>query len=137
MKSRKYKGVDELLVIALIPENNTFIGMTGSMDICQVPLNIIKNESLNEALHDDWSIEHEYGVFRTGGSIGEKPGVVANLGGEVGILVSTFNDEKDAKEYAKRMKGYLSPGERKYYGMSYKVKKLDDKIKDQMAKLMA
>ena len=94
------------------------------------------DESLNEALHDDWSIGHEYGVFRTGGSIGEKHGVVANLGGEVGILVSTFNDEKDANEYAKRMKKYLSPGERKYYGMSYKVKKLDSRIKEQMTKLM-
>lgn len=94
-------------------------------------------ESVNEALHDDWSIGHEYGVFRTGGSIGEKPGVVANFGREVGILVSTFNDEKDAKEYAKRMKEYLSPGERKYYGMSYNVKKLDSRIKEQMAKLMA
>ena len=42
MKTRKYKEVDELLVIALIPENDTFIGMTGSMDICQAPLSIIK-----------------------------------------------------------------------------------------------
>lgn len=42
LKTRKYKGVDSLLIIAIIPENSSFIGMTGSMDICQAPLNIIK-----------------------------------------------------------------------------------------------
>ena len=42
LKTRKFKEVDELLVIAIIPEDSTFIGMTGSMNLCQVPLDVIK-----------------------------------------------------------------------------------------------
>lgn len=41
LKTRKYQGVDELLVVAFLPETNSFIGMTGSGSLLQVPLNII------------------------------------------------------------------------------------------------
>lgn len=41
IKTRKWQGIDQLLVVAIIPENNTFIGMSGSMDICQAPISII------------------------------------------------------------------------------------------------
>ena len=48
IRTRKYKGVDELLVIAIIPKNQTIIGMTGSMSLLEVPLSvIIKPESEN------------------------------------------------------------------------------------------
>ena len=42
IRTRKYKDIDELLIIALIPADDTFIGMTGSMQICQAPLSIIQ-----------------------------------------------------------------------------------------------
>ena len=42
IKTRKWQGIDQLLVIAIIPENNTFIGLSGSMDMCQAPISIIQ-----------------------------------------------------------------------------------------------
>jgi hypothetical protein len=42
LKTKKFKDVDELLVIAIIPKNSTFIGMTGDMSLCQVSLDVIQ-----------------------------------------------------------------------------------------------
>lgn len=52
-----------------------------------------------------------YGVYKTGGSIGEKTGFVY-----VGLT------KEEAKERAKQMRKHLSPAERKYYKLSYLVK---------------
>ena len=55
-----------------------------------------------------------YGVERTGGSISEKSP----------CLVAKFSDKKSAINYAKRMRKYLSPGEKGYYRIKYKTIKL-------------
>jgi len=65
--------------------------------------------------------EYEHGVFRVGGSIGQKhDGITQDFGREKGILVKSFPDEKEAQAYAKRRNKQLSPGEKKYYRISYK-----------------
>lgn len=67
-----------------------------------------------------------YGVFETGGSIGshKEDDFYGRAGSKTGKLVKVFNNDTDAKEYAKRMRKSLSPGERKYYGYGYFIKPL-------------
>jgi hypothetical protein len=49
----------------------------------------------------------------------------------MGSVIETGNDNEALKETAKRMRKQLSPGERKYYGMSYTVIELTpNKIKE-------
>jgi hypothetical protein len=56
-------------------------------------------------------------VFQKGGSIGQT-GTYHN--GKK--IVKTFgNDREGAKAYAKRMRSYLTPGEKSYYGLGYTV----------------
>lgn len=70
------------------------------------------NESLKESSDSfDCDEIQTYSVVRVGGSIGEKSFVVVKSG----------LSKEEANEYAKvRMKS-LSPGEKKYYGIKYKV----------------
>ena len=72
-----------------------------------------------------------YGVFEKGGSIGKSDATRDNLhawsGRDAGTLVKVFSSSDEAKNYAKRMRSRLSPGERSYYGMGYFVKKLSKK----------
>lgn len=70
-----------------------------------------------------------YGVFETGGSIGshKEDDFYGRAGSKTGKLVKVFNNDIDAKEYAKRMRKSLSPGERKYYGYGYFTKLLTSK----------
>ena len=70
-----------------------------------------------------------YGVFETGGSIGshKEDDFYGRAGSKNGKLVKVFDNDTDAKEYAKRMRKYLSPGERKYYGYGYFTKPLTSK----------
>lgn len=53
----------------------------------------------------------KYIVYREGGSIGEKK------------YEEEFNDELEAKDHAKKLNSQLSPGEKSYYKIKYKVKK--------------
>ena len=54
--------------------------------------------------------------------------LVVALGGSVGStqprVIRQFEDHNEAKDYAKRMRSYLSVGEKKHYGMTYKVVKV-------------
>ena len=72
-----------------------------------------------------------YGVFEKGGSIGKsyanRDDLHAWSGRDAGTLVKVFSSSDEAKNYAKRMRSRLSPGERSYYGMGYFVKKLSNK----------
>ena len=72
-----------------------------------------------------------YGVFEKGGSIGKSDATRDDLhawsGRDVGTLVKVFSSSDEAKNYAKRMRSRLSPGERSYYRMGYFVKKLSKK----------
>jgi len=57
----------------------------------------------------------KYGVFRRGGSLGSRGG-----------LIKTFDTKEEAQEYAKRQRRHLTPGERSYYKMGYTVKAVKD-----------
>ena len=85
-------------------------------------------ESLNES---EESSSEFYGVFEKGGSIGKSYATRDDLhawsGRDAGTLVKVFSSSDEAKNYAKRMRSRLSPGERSYYGMGYFVKKLSKK----------
>ena len=54
--------------------------------------------------------------------------LIVALGGSVGStqprVIRQFEDHNEAKDYAKRMRSYLSVGEKKHYGMTYKVVKV-------------
>lgn len=72
-----------------------------------------------------------YGVFEKGGSIGKSYANRDDLhvwsGRDAGTLVKVFSSSDEAKNYAKRRRSMLSPGERSYYGMGYFVKRLSKK----------
>jgi hypothetical protein len=57
----------------------------------------------------------KYGVYRRGGSLGSRGG-----------LIKTFDTKEEAQEYAKRQRKHLTPGERSYYKMGYNVKAVKD-----------
>ena len=87
---------------------------------------IIREEiqSLKEAYdYDKLDIKKPYGVFLLGGSIGSGSG--AFIDRKTGAkLVSTFDDEGNAKRIAKTRNRRLSPGEKKFYGMKYTAIKM-------------
>jgi hypothetical protein len=51
--------------------------------------------------------------------------------GAVNKVVAEFEIHEEAKAYAKRRRATLSPGEKSYYGMSYVVKKVKEKVASQ------
>lgn len=89
---------------------------------------------LKKALQDkgtslkDPSLEEAYGVFRTGGSVGDpRPGqVYKRFGRETGVLVQTFSTQEEAKEDADFRNAQRSPGEKSYYKIKYKVASVKD-----------
>ncbi len=63
-------------------------------------------------------LKKPFGVFLYGESIGI--GRNSYIDKKTGAkLVATFDDEKDAKDRAKRSHRHLSSGEKKFYGMRY------------------
>lgn len=60
-----------------------------------------------------------YGLFQKGGSIGQNSN--ADYRTHEGILLEVYTDPEEAKATAKRYRKWLTPGERSYYGMSYRV----------------
>lgn len=72
-------------------------------------------EYIDSVLNEEES-NVKYGVFRVGGNVGsnnDKP-------------VKIFASKEEAKEYAKRLRKQLSPGEKSYYRMSYIVKPIKE-----------
>lgn len=75
---------------------------------------------LNE--NDELDLDLPYWVIATGGSIGDQGRGTTYIGGGIrGQIYKTFDDVDEAKDYAKRMRSYLSKGEKSYYKMGYKV----------------
>ena len=71
--------------------------------------------------------ETEYTVALLGGSIGSKPiRSVRELRGIEVIDPNGISSKEKAKENAKKMNGYLSPGEKKYYGLKYVVAEVEN-----------
>ena len=75
-------------------------------------------------------VKESYGVFQLGGSIGQRSNdagkVTHRFGRDLGVLVKSFDTAEEAKDYAARMRKTLSPGEKGYYGISYRVAPLKD-----------
>jgi len=63
----------------------------------------------------------KYVVVSQGGSIGNNSNYIPKFNGSV---YKVFEDENEAKETAKRLRSRLTPGEKSYYKMSYKVFKI-------------
>jgi hypothetical protein len=81
----------------------------------------------------------KYALVFVGGSIGSFNQVPVFVKGRIGSVIETSNDLEDLKATAARRRKQLSPGERKYYGMSYtvieltpnKIKQIDNLIAQQ------
>lgn len=67
-----------------------------------------------------------YGVFRTGGSIGDNQGqsLIYDFSGFAGKLVSVFYTRDEAQSYAQFSNSRLSPGEKKHYNIKYRIKRI-------------
>jgi hypothetical protein len=68
------------------------------------------------------SDDEKYGVIQTGGTIGEQTkDTYYQVGRVFGTLVKQDMSKDEATEFAKNRRKHLSPTERKYYGMGYRV----------------
>ena len=66
--------------------------------------------------------DEKYGVIQTGGAIGERnKDTYYHVGSVFGTLVKQDVSKDEATEFAKNRRKRLSPGERKYYGINYRV----------------
>ena len=66
--------------------------------------------------------DEKYGVLQTGGSIGEQNrDTYYHVGSVFGTLVKQDVSKDEATEFAKNRRKRLSPSERKYYGINYRV----------------
>jgi len=66
-----------------------------------------------------------FGVYSVGGSIGSKGANSVNLGGgKFGKLVKEFDNKADAKAKAARLRKTVTPGERKYFGITYLAREI-------------
>ena len=70
-----------------------------------------------------------WGVFETGGSIGQDSAdaLRAWVGGKSGRLIKIFDSAESAKNYAKRLRSTRTAGEKSYYKITYFIKKLSSK----------
>lgn len=135
-------GLEDLGMSSIKPISNTY-GMSNFVGIASK--GYIDLDSIDDYLGDSEDEEYEeeslteseesssefYGVFEKGGSIGKSYATRDDLhvwsGRDAGTLVKVFSSSDEAKNYAKRMRSRLSPGERSYYGIGYFVKKLSKK----------
>jgi hypothetical protein len=78
---------------------------------------VTSEDAKRELLPDD----ERYCVIQVGGSIGEQSSFNYRLGGQHCRISRDNMTAEEAKEYAKRMRNFLTPGERKYYGITYKA----------------
>ena len=66
--------------------------------------------------------DEKYGVLQTGGTIGEhNKDTYYHVGAVFGTLVKQDMTKDEATEFAKNRRKRLSPTERKYYGINYRV----------------
>lgn len=65
--------------------------------------------------------EDKYALVFVGGSIGAAQSTPVFVGRQMGDIIETSNDKDKLVETKKRFNKTLSPGEKSYYKMSYKV----------------
>ena len=98
------------------PVLNEYKSMQSWLNDTIAMLHPVTNDEYDESLKEssdsfDCDEIQTYSVVRVGGSIGEKSFVVVKSG----------LSKEEANEYAKARMKSLSPGEKKYYGIKYKV----------------
>jgi len=89
------------------------------------------NESINEPIFEgEISLSDQFALVLCGGSIGAKQSFPIFIGNIMGTVIETGNDKDYLIEEKKRRNKQLTPGEKSYYRMSYKVIELtNSKIK--------
>jgi len=89
-------------------------------------LEYTKDQTLEESLmtekNNDFNLDDPFYALETGGSIGSGSSNTY-MDSKPGRVVATFKDKVKAQEYAKNRRKQLSPGERGYYEMGYRVVK--------------
>ena len=99
-------------------------------------LSVFENETfesfINEGYGDINYKTDKYALVLTGGSIGSgRNSLNCFVGRFTATLIETGDDKDKLVETKKRMNKQLSPGEKSYYGMSYKVIELTpSKVKE-------
>jgi hypothetical protein len=63
----------------------------------------------------------KYALVLCGGSLGDRCGFHLFVGRNMATVLSTSDDKESLVEDKKRRNKQLTPGEKSYYGMSYKV----------------
>lgn len=96
------------------------------------------NESKSEPIFEgSVDLSKQFALVRTGGSIGTRNSFPIFVGRDMGNVIET-GDDKDALVAMKsRMNKSLSPGDKKYYGISHKVVELTNGKKKQINDLIA
>ena len=116
-----------------LKESSQYEGMKSLSSYLTERLNESHSESVNEA--EEGEVEKEetkelsempedekYGVLQTGGTTGEQnKDTYYHAGSVFGTLVLQGVSKDEAAEFAKKRRKRLSPGERKYYGINYRV----------------
>ena len=108
-----------------------------AIQVAKRDLGIHESEELNKS--EEFEINEgeinyktdKYALVLVGGSIGSKGSFPLFVSGQMGSIVETSNDKEALVEVKKRRNKQLSPGEKTYYRMSYKVIELtSNKIKE-------
>jgi hypothetical protein len=96
------------------------------------------NESKTEPIFEGAvDLSKQFALVRTGGSIGTRNSFPIFVGRDMGNVIET-GDDKDALVAMKsRMNKSLSPGDKKYYGISHKVVELTNGKRKQINDLIA
>lgn len=75
-------------------------------------------EPISEAINHK---SDKYALVSIGGPIKYKKDLIVFVGGRIGVIMETNDDNEMLKEKAKRLRKQLSTGEKEYYGMNYRV----------------
>ena len=90
---------------------------------------IKSSKAASKSARDEYkSMGEEYGLYRKGGSVGEKDDHPRH-----GKLISKHATPEEAKGEAKAHNKTLSAGEKKYYRMKYHVKPMKEESLDEKA----
>jgi hypothetical protein len=102
--------------------------------VTNIQINFKKNAVMkNIQTYEDFLFESEineadvnyqtdqFALVLVGGSIGSKGSFPLFVSGQMASIFHTGNNKEELVEKKKRMNKQLSPGEKKYYGMAYKV----------------
>jgi hypothetical protein len=93
----------------------------------------IAESKVNEG--EDIDLNQKYALVCIGGSIGSKNEYPVFVGRDNGSIVETGDDKDTLAETKKRRNSQLTPGEKSYYGMKYKVIEITNSVRKTIAYL--